>query len=158
MSRILVLITLPFTLFSEEFRARVTKVVDGDSVNVLRSSGKQELKLRLYGIDAPELKQAYGKESLDALKDLLVKDKEVFVNVLNKDRYGRLICELHLNKHDISVNEWMVSEGFAWHYARYAPNDIFLQSAEEKARNNKQGLWSSKDRIPPWEYRKKIKK
>ena len=155
MSRLLILLLCPILLFAEEFMAKVIRVVDGDSVNVLRLPEKEELKLRLYGIDAPEWKQAYGKESKDALKGLLGANREIIVKVLDKDRYGRLICKLLLNSEDISVNEWMVSEGNAWHYVKYAPNDMNLQSAEENARNNKLGLWSYESPIPPWEFRKK---
>jgi micrococcal nuclease len=155
MSRLLILLLCPILLFAEEFMAKVIRAVDGDSVNVLRLPEKEELKLRLYGIDAPEWKQAYGKESKDALKGLLGPNREISVKVLDKDRYGRLICKLHLNSEDISVNEWMVSEGFAWHYVKYAPDDMNLQSAEENARNNKLGLWSYESPIPPWEFRKK---
>lgn len=154
MSRLLILLLCPILLFAEEFMAKVIRVIDGDSVNVLRLPEKEELKLRLYGIDAPEWKQAYGKESKDALKGLLGPNTEISVEVLDKDRYGRLICKLHLNSEDISANEWMVSEGNAWHYEKYAPNDMSLQSAEKNARKNKLGLWSSIDPIPPWQFRK----
>jgi micrococcal nuclease len=155
MSRLLILLLCPILLFAEEFMAEVIRVVDGDSVNVLCLPEKEKLKLRLYGIDAPEWKQVYGKESKDALNGLLGPNREISVKVLDKDRYGRLICKLHLNSEDISVNEWMVSEGFAWHYVKYAPDDMNLQSAEENARNNKLGLWSYESPIPPWEFRKK---
>ena len=157
MFRILVFLFCPILLFATEFSAKVIRVVDGDSVNVLRLPEKEELKLRLYGIDAPEWKQAYGKESKDALNRLLGTNREIFVKVLNKDRYGRLICNLHLNSKGISVNEWMVSEGNAWHYVKYAPDDLNLQQAEDNARNNKLGLWSTIDQTPPWEYRKNQK-
>ena len=154
MIRIILLLICPILVFSKTFTAKVIRVVDGDSVNVLRISDKEELRLRLYGIDAPETKQPYGRESKDALKGFLGPKTEISVKVLDKDRYGRLICELHLDNKDISVNEWMVSEGNAWHYEKYAPNDMSLQSAEKNARKNKLGLWSSIDPIPPWQFRK----
>ena len=154
MIRIILLLICPILLFSQTFTAKVIRVVDGDSVNVLRISDKEELRLRLYGIDAPEMKQPYGRESKDALKGILGPNTVISVEVLDKDRYNRLICELHLNNENISVNEWMVSKGNAWHYKKYAPNDMNLQSAEENARNNKLGLWSSGGPIPPWDFRK----
>ena len=157
MSRLLILLLCPILLFAEEFMAKVIRVVDGDSVNVLRLPEKEELKLRLYGIDAPEWKQAYGKESKDALKGLLGPNAEISVKVLDNDRYGRLICKLHLDNKDISVNEWMISDGNAWHYVKYAPDDMNLKQAEDNARNNKLGLWSAIDPTPPWEYRKNQK-
>ena len=155
MTRFLILLCCPILLFATEFSAKVIRVVDGDSVNILCLPEKEELKLRLYGIDAPEWKQAYGIESKDALNGLLGTNREIFVKVLDKDRYGRLICKLHLNSEDIPVNEWMVSKGNAWHYVKYAPDDINLQQAEKNARKNKLGLWSSETPIPPWEFRKK---
>jgi endonuclease YncB( thermonuclease family) len=151
----ILILLLPFLLYSETFTAEVIRVIDGDSVNALRLPENKEVKLRLYGIDAPEWKQAYGKESKDALKGLLGTNTEISVNILDKDRYKRLICEIHLNNLDISVNEWMISEGNAWHYVKYAPDDINLKQAEENARNNKLGLWSYESPIPPWEFRKK---
>ena len=157
MIRIILLLICPILVFSQTFTAKVIRVVDGDSVNVISLLEKEELKLRLYGIDAPEWKQAYGKESKDALKGLLGTNTEISVNILDKDRYKRLICEIHLNNLDISVNEWMISEGNAWHYVKYAPDDINLKQAEENARNNKLGLWSAIDPTPPWEYRKNKK-
>ena len=157
MFRILIFLLCPILVFSQAFMAKVIRVVDGDSVNVLRLPDKEELKLRLYGIDAPEWKQAYGKESKDALEGVLGANREIFIKVLDKDRYGRLICELYLNSEDISVNEWMVSRGNAWHYKKYAPNDMSLQSAEENARKNKLGLWSFAEPIPSWEFRKNQK-
>ena len=156
MIRIILLLIYPIIVFSQTFNANVIRVVDGDSIHVLQLPDKEELKLRLYGIDAPEWKQAYGKESKDALNGLLGTNREIFVKVLDKDRYGRLICKLHLNREDISVNEWMVSDGNAWHYVKYAPNDMSLQSAEENARKNKLGLWSLADPIPPWKFRKLV--
>jgi endonuclease YncB( thermonuclease family) len=95
MIHIILLLICPILVFSQTFTAKVIRVVDGDSVNVLRLPNKEELKLRLYGIDAPEWKQAYGKESKDALKGLLGPNREIYVKVLDKDRYGRLICKLH---------------------------------------------------------------
>jgi endonuclease YncB( thermonuclease family) len=155
MFRILIFLFCPILLFATEFSARVIRVVDGDSVNVLRLPEKEELKLRLYGIDAPEWKQAYGNESKDALKGFLEPNTEISVKVLDKDRYGRLICELHLDNKEISVNKWMVSEGNAWHYVKYAPGEMALKKAEENAKKYKLGLWSLETPIPPWEFRKK---
>ena len=57
-------------------------MIDGDSVNVLRLPENKEVKLRLYGIDAPEWKQAYGKDSKDALNGLLGTNREIFIKVL----------------------------------------------------------------------------
>ena len=53
------------------FDAEVIKISDGDTIVVL--SGKEQTKVRLYGIDAPELKQPYGKKSKQFLSNLITR-------------------------------------------------------------------------------------
>ena len=58
---------LPLSLFA--FSAKVIKISDGDTITVL--SGKEQTKVRLYGIDAPEKKQDYGQRSKQFLASLI---------------------------------------------------------------------------------------
>ena len=61
------ILLLPLSLFA--FPVKVVKISDGDTITVL--SGKEQTKVRLYGIDAPELKQPYGKKSKQFLANLM---------------------------------------------------------------------------------------
>ncbi|MCR2101390.1 thermonuclease family protein [Campylobacter upsaliensis] len=57
---------LPQQNLEKELTGKVSKVIDGDTIELLAKENPYnhitKLKIRLYGIDAPELKQAYGKE------------------------------------------------------------------------------------------------
>jgi endonuclease YncB( thermonuclease family) len=56
-----------------------------------------------------------------------------------------------------SLNQELVGVGLAWWYRQYAPGDRTLASLEAQARSEKRGLWSEKEPVPPWEWRKQKK-
>lgn len=128
---------------------RVVGVIDGDTVKVL-SAGRQQIKCRLHGIDAPESSMPYGERSKESLSDLVFQ-KQVTVEVLDQDQYGRSVCRLLLN--GIDVNKLQLQRGFAWHYARYS-NDAAYAQAERAARQQRIGLWADPDPTPPWSFRR----
>lgn len=66
---------------------KVVGVADGDTVTVLSAKNKR-YKIRLQGVDAPELRQAFGRQSKKALSDLVF-GQPVRVQLQGKDRYGR---------------------------------------------------------------------
>lgn len=134
---------------AEEFDARVIVVMDGDTVMLLRD-GKR-IKLRLANIDAPEADQAFGKASRQALADRVLK-KQVHVNSMAVDAYGRMVGELSLDGQ--SVNEEQVSKGMAWEYSHYHRNKHYLE-LDKQARQARRGLWAqSEQAIEPEQWRK----
>ena len=148
-------ITLLFFIicnFIFAFTGKVTKVADGDTITVL-ANGKS-VRIRFYGIDAPEKKQDYGIKSLDVLKKLL-DGKTVEIEEKDKDQYGRVVGVVFLNGENINLKQ--VAEGNAWWYKQYAKRDNDLKKAEERAREKKLGLWKNQDAIAPWEFRRKNK-
>lgn len=128
----------------------VTKVTDGDTITIVTKEG-QSRRIRLASIDAPELKQPYGRKSKDALSAMIL-GKEVLLVWHEKDRYRRLIGDLYHK--DRWINRDMISEGWAWHYKKYSKDET-LAKAEVTAREAKKGLWSDPNAIPPWEFREK---
>ena len=120
----------PLSLFA--FSAKVVKISDGDTITVL--SGKEQTKVRLYGIDAPEKKQDYGQRSKQFLASLIA---------------GQVI-EVEPKGQDI--NAQMVLNGYAWAYMKYSRMYV---DQEKLARENKRGLWQSSNPTPPWEWRKR---
>lgn len=144
MKSILLLIMLYVSLFA--FPAKVVKISDGDTITVL--SGKEQTKVRLYGIDAPEKKQDYGQRSKQFLASL-VAGQVVEVEPKGKDRYRRTLGIIHFKGQDI--NAQMVLNGYAWAYVKYSR--IYVDQ-EKTAREKKRGLWQSSDPTPPWEWRK----
>jgi endonuclease YncB( thermonuclease family) len=137
-----------------QFVARCIGVTDGDTLKVLFVEGetKSEIKIRLFGIDAPEKSQAFGTQAKTALSDLAF-GKDLTVTSTGRDRYGRLLAWLTVGS--TPINAEMVRSGFAWHYRKYAPKETELADLETDARNNRRGLWIDAAPVAPWDYRKK---
>ncbi|HOB66777.1 thermonuclease family protein [Ottowia sp.] len=93
--------------------ARVSYVVDGDSIWVWPEGGGNRVRLRIDGVDAPEICQVYGAESRQALQALAL-NQRVRVTVWARDRYGRAIASVVRLDGDIDLGEHMVAEGWAW--------------------------------------------
>ncbi len=129
---------------------RVIGVTDGDTVKLL-TADKQSIKIRLYGIDAPEKSQDFGQASKKYLSGLIY-DKDVKVEITDTDRYGRSIGKIYLN--DKYINLEMVKSGMAWWYRQYAKHDTELRDAEQIAKELKTGLWIMPNPIEPAIYRK----
>jgi endonuclease YncB( thermonuclease family) len=145
----------------------VIKVSDGDTISV--DSGGTKLKIRLYGIDAPETPktnrktgkinkpgQPYGNEAWRALDDKVYQQR-VRIEVRDVDKYDRLVSVVWLGNRDI--NREMVAEGWAWAYRKYLdrPHASVYMSVEEQARAKRAGLWRDGNPQPPWEFRKALR-
>lgn len=128
---------------------RVVGVQDGDTLTCLDESGGQQ-KVRLAGIDAPEIGQDFGRQSRDALADLVF-GRAVEVVEEGRDRQGRAIAKVLVDGDD--VNRRLVAGGMAWHYSAYS-TDPDLDALEAAARTAGKGLWSQSNPVPPWEYRR----
>lgn len=137
------------TLHADELRGKVVSVADGVTITIL-DADKVQHKSHLQGIDAPEKKQAFGTKSKERLTEK-VAGKEVVVQWKEKDRYGRIVGDVHLGKQNINLE--MVQDGLAWHYKQYSDSKE-LAEAEVAARKAKNGLWTDKEPQPPWEFRK----
>ncbi len=134
------------------FIGKVTKVTDGDTINVL-TTGNKPYKIRLEGIDAPESGQPLGDKSKQALSAKVL-GKQVTVTWSKLDVYQRLLA--HITVDGQWVNKEMVAEGWAWHYVQYSNNQQ-LVAAQLTARSTRKGLWATKNPVAPWEWRKRPK-
>lgn len=129
----------------------VAGVVDGDTVRVIGEDGG-EIKIRLYGIDAPEIRQKYGAESYQALEKMIMGQNVVFL-IYDVDQYGRSVGVLKMD--EININEKMIAEGNAWCYSAYCKKSFCSRwkTLEAEAKIKKAGLWRYPNPTPPWEYR-----
>ena len=109
---------------------------------------RPQIKVRLYGIDAPEKKQPYGAAAKQYLADL-VAGKTVQIEEHGKDRYKRVLGIAYLGGRD--VNEILVLNGYAWAFTKYSK---IYESQERQARNKGLGLWCDKNPIKPEIWRK----
>ena len=146
---------IPHYVLSEEYEAVVLKVIDGDTIYIKSDNGRK--KVRLRHIDAPEIRQSYGKEAKIFL-DKQIDGKKIIVNSDYKDRYGRDIGDIFVYNNDeaIYINAKLVKSGHAWVYKSYRKN-TYLMNLENFARENMLGLWKDKSAIEPWEFRSKNK-
>ena len=128
---------------------KVIGVKDGDTIELLRNG--QSETVRLYGVDTPEKKQAYGERSKQFTSDLVF-GRTVQLITHNKDRYGRTVGTIMLPD-GRSLNEELVKNGYAWHYTAYS-KDRKLADLEADARRFKRGLWQDPNPVAPWDFRK----
>ena len=145
---IIAIATLLLT-FAPPFEAKVIAVYDGDTITVRTD---ETIKIRLDGIDAPELKQPFGQASKQSLSGLVF-GQTVTIKPGKKDRYGRLLARVEIAGKDASLT--MVETGMAHWYEQYAKRDKELQSAQTQAKTARRGLWSDPNVIAPWEFRKR---
>ena len=169
MKKLTLLLFIIFTLFfiapsysEEKFisgESHSVKVIDGDTIKI---NGE---KVRLHGIDAPEMKQicqnvnnnpyACGVVAKEALYNWISKSKKkVYCYYSERDRYKRIIgkCYLGANSSN-SLNKGMVSSGHAVAYTRYS-NDYI--GAQNYAKDWSRGIWRGKFDLPE-EWRRKNK-
>lgn len=133
------------------FAGMVSYVSDGDTVWVKPDDGGPARKLRIDGIDAPEICQAAGVRSKDALAGYVL-HRHVEVTVRGNDDYGRGLARLRLDGEDLGAR--MVREGFAWSY-RYRHNPGPYATEEAMARAQRRGVFASGQPERPRDFRQR---
>lgn len=138
--------------------ARVKSVHDGDTITVYaRSGSKKTTQIRLYGVDAPELKQAYGRQAQQRLYEL-VSRQSVDIETEDTDHYGRTVALVRL-KDGTLVNAQLVAEGCAWVYEQYCHQELCreLSALQQRARAEGLGLWAQDHPQNPAQWRRENK-
>lgn len=140
---------------SNTLTGEVVALSDGDTVTVL-DNAKCQHKVRLAGIDAPEKRQAFGERSKQNLAAMVFR-KQVIVEWHKSDRYGRIVGKVLVEQTDAGLAQ--LRAGMAWHYKQYAreqtPEDrAAYAGAEDTAQEAHVGLWSQREAVPPWDFRK----
>lgn len=119
----------------------VSRVIDGDTVDIDPGIEVLSSRIRLLGIDTPERSQPFYREAGESLEGL-IRGKQIFLesDQSNADRYGRLLRYIIIDNKNINVE--MVRLGYAKAYMykglKYESKILF---AEEDARMNKRGIW-----------------
>lgn len=133
-------------------------VIDGDTIHGINDNG-EKIKVRLTGIDAPEIKQDMGGLSSASLKDCVNYNSSVKLTMKNdnqKDRYGRYLANVSAGNVDCNLRQ--IEQGMAWFYSQYAhelPDGEAAKysQSEQIAKQNLIGIWAT-DMKPAWEFRK----
>ncbi len=136
----------------------MTRVVDGDSLVVARRRWfnfllkPKPFAVRLYAIDAPELSQPHGHEAREGMRKMA--RGSLRLDVVNTDRYGRVVGVVYRRNRKKSLNHAMVAAGLAYSYQRYGKLDG-IDEAEARARKRRLGIWKSGgSQTRPWDYRR----
>lgn len=129
----------------------VTAIVDGDTFEML--IGKEKVRVRMNGIDAPERKQDFYNRSRQTLATLCF-GKRVVIIQTGHDRYRRVLADVYLGSRQL--NRSMVASGMAWHFRKYSKDPV-LAGLERQARQKKLGLWSQPAPVAPWVFRESKK-
>ena len=149
---LLFIIFFNFSVFSKTIYG-IANVVDGDTLHIEKN------KIRLHGIDAPEIDQTCtindkvwhcGLESTAALKKLVL-NNNISCVVSDIDKYKRYIAECFINNKNI--NKFMVRNGWAIAYRYYSLDFV---KDENLAKKDKNGLWQGQFQ-EPYLYRKSKK-
>ncbi len=116
----------------------VGNVADGDTITASCPQGR--LRVRVWGIDAPETGQRpWGDQSTRHLQTLLNQSREVQIQVVDTDRYGRTVARLFIGEQDLGLQ--MVRDGQAVVYEQFN-NSQGYRRAQAEARSESLGIWS----------------
>lgn len=131
---------------------KVIEVHSGDVITIFNLN--RPVRVRLMGIDAPEMNQAFGDVARGHLSDLVF-EKSVLVEYAGIAADRSLNGRVLLNGADIGAQ--MIRDGVAWFDPRngnlLSANDrAIYQQSEEAARSEKRGLWQQENAIAPWEF------
>jgi endonuclease YncB( thermonuclease family) len=164
--QILAILSLLLFVSADAFAGRIIEgmvkaVYDGDTI-LLTTREVSRLKVRLYGIDAPETKKPDmpGQPFSEVSKRTLmykIMGRRVNAEIVDIDQYKRAVAVIRYSGRD--VNREMVAEGFAWAYRHYLQDPYASEyiGAEDRARSRRAGLWRDSNPLPPWEFRQSLK-
>lgn len=131
---------------------RVASIHDGDTLRA--ECNGEKLKVRLFCIDAPEMRQTpWGRESREHLRRIT--PRVVSLRIHDTDRYGRKVAEVIDPANGSVINRAMVEAGQAAVYQRYCKDGSYSR-AEAGAKAAGLGIWATPgDHQRPWDYRRR---
>lgn len=120
-----------------ELVCTVKSVYDGDTLTAHCPEG--EVKVRVFGIDAPEMGQKpWGVQSRDVFRGLANHGGTIRLRVADQDRYGRTVAQVFAGERDLGLE--MVQQGRAIVYAQYNDSPVY-QQAQTEAQQARRGVW-----------------
>lgn len=142
----------------------VIDVHDGDSFTFRGDDGRR-LRIRVAGIDAPELHQPFADQSRRQLGEML-RGQRLRIDPVKQDVYDRTVAKVwvidpELPPIDAALS--LIEAGLAWHFVRYRadqpPADVpRYAQAERAARGRRAGLWRDAEPEAPWDFRARIRR
>jgi len=149
--RLLIFLFVSVSIYPNLITGKVVRVLDGDSIHV-KINDDQFVMIRLFGIDAPELDQRFGRQSKKYLSTLIL-NQQIQLQFLELDNYGRRLAII-FNDKGRNINLDLIESGHAWVYQNYYSDPKWL-SLQHQAKEERKGLWHKTSPIPPWLFRRK---
>ncbi|MCP5159683.1 MAG: thermonuclease family protein [Gammaproteobacteria bacterium] len=120
-----------------ELACAVKTVYDGDTLTAICPAG--QVKVRMFGIDAPEMGQKpWGEHAKQVLRSLLAGHDPVRLRVMDQDRYGRTVAQVLVGERDVGLE--LVRQGQAVMYEQYNDSPVYRQ-AQAEAKKARRGIW-----------------
>ena len=116
-----------------EYYTEITKVVDGDTVDVFIDLGFKvwhKERIRLAGVDTAEKNTPFGKALKNYMKELL-EGKTIRLLVSKPDKYGRYLGEIFLNSNE-SINSQLIKYNLAKSYGGDSKAGLWTESELSK--------------------------
>ena len=135
------------TIPAYAFTGRVVGIADGDTLTVMHE--QRPVRVRLFGIDAPEHGQPFASRARESLSEL-AHGRDADVDERGRDTYGRVLGRVRVA--GVDVNAEQVRRGYAWVFRRYTRDPVLL-ALEDDARAARRGLWRDAAPVAPWTWR-----
>jgi endonuclease YncB( thermonuclease family) len=152
------------TLHAETLTGRVVRIIDGDTITIA-DEDRQRHRIRIAGIDAPERRQLFGRQSEQNLSRLAL-EHDARLECHKADGNGERVCKVWVQPPDcqacgktLDVGHAQVIVGLAWWNREHlgelsAEDNARYESEENEARLRHRGLWGDPQPVPPWEWRR----
>ena len=126
----------------------VVEVIGGDKFKLLAED--ETYVIYVAGVVCPALEQSFGDKAKQFTSDAIL-NKFVKVEIINSWKKGYVMGIVHYDSINLSLE--LLSNGLAWHFAKFSNDLSLLQGLEDEARSNKIGLWQDDNPISPKEWR-----
>ena len=145
----------------------IVGVIDGDTVTARcgERGAREQIRVRLHAIDAPERRQPYGMRAKQVLSGIVF-GKPARLDCLDIDRYARRVCKVMVapasapsGPRTLDAGLAMLTVGMAWWYRSYAGEQSpeergRYEFAEFEAKSRRAGLWRDPQPLAPWSWRR----
>lgn len=151
-----ILAAQPATLDAADLlRGKIVAYSSGTAFSVLDPDEKLR-RIKLTGVDAPERRQRFAAEARQLASEWLGRTS-IQVRVDGSGRDGRTHGRVEIDGRDVGLS--LLTAGMAWcdpsdESMLPAPTRETYQTACNKAKASRQGIWRDANPVPPWEYRK----
>ena len=125
-------------LVAKTIDATVTRISDGDTIDILPAGEKRAIRVRVFGIDTPERGEPFASRARNHTR-VLAFGKSVRVTGQSIDTYGRLVARVRIGEVDLATD--LLREGLACHYTRYSSDRDYAE-AQTAARARGVGFWA----------------